>query len=153
MSSNQNTTNVTVVVGGAKARKCGVCGEEGHDKRTCRSAEAVAARAAVASTSVPASVVPVVDTAAIQANHLRFISREQSGPCRLIDPAGFWAALGPDSGTYPFQRDMKGCMHLPAIAMGSGSIQHRGVLEKMPEYRWDADKKLYYRVGGCPGCN
>ena len=129
------TVNTNITVNDSKARKCGTCGITGHDKRNCPTS--------------PKVVAPKIDTA----NHLRFLSRKETGPARLTNPDAFWASLGPDSGTYPFERDMKGCMHLPAIAKGSSDIAHRGVLEKMPEYKWNPENKLYYREGPCPGCS
>ena len=115
----------------SKTRVCSVCHTAGHDKRTCAS-------------------VSKVDKAAILENHLKHLSRKESGPARLTDPAAYWASLGPDSGTYPFERDAKGHLHLPAVLKGSYSDYK--VLEAMPEYKFNPDKKVYNRVGPCPGC-
>jgi len=136
MSVTINNTSVTIVE--SKARKCGVCHEIGHDKRNCPSApkEVIA-------------TVPKIDKEAILANHYRFLSRKQSGPARLIDPEKYWQDLGPDSGTYPFERDFKGAVHMPLILnAGSGYTE----VMKLPEYKWNSDKKLFYRIGECPGC-
>jgi hypothetical protein len=127
------TVNTNISVSDGKARKCGGCGVAGHDKRNCPTGTKVAAA-------------PKIDTA----NHLRFLSRKETGPARLTDPDAYWASLGPESGTYPFERDMKGCLHLPAIL--KGSYTHSKEIQAMPEYTWNAERKVYLRVGPCPGC-
>lgn len=129
MSITINNTIIQTVDG--KARVCSVCRTAGHDKRNCPST-------------------PKIDKAAIQENHLKYLSRKESGPARLTDPGAYWASLGPDSGTYPFERDVKGCLHMPAILKGSYSDYK--VLEAMPEYKFDPVKKVYNRIGPCPGC-
>ena len=129
MSVTINNTIIQSV--DAKARMCSVCRVVGHDKRTCPS-------------------VPKIDRAAIQENHLRYLSRKESGPARLTNPEAYWASLGTDSGTYPFERDAKGHIHMPAILKGSYSDYK--VLEAMPEYKFDPEKKIYNRIVPCPGC-
>jgi len=136
MSIVINAANVTVI---EKVRKCGACGNTGHDKRNC-----------------PTVSVPKKDTAKEdaekEANHLRFMSRVERGPCRLTNPTSYWAKLGPDSGTNPFLRDFKGALHLPKIACdGGGHTDHKELMQ-MPEYTWDAGQRLFIRNGKCPGC-
>lgn len=120
--------------GMAAERKCGQCGEPGHDRRGCPSKPAA--------------------PAAPSASHLSAMSRVITGPARPNDPAAFWAALGADSGSYPFQRDAHGALHLPLVCMGNGgSAAARAALALMPEYAWDAVAKVYRRTCPCPGCH
>lgn len=125
--------------GAAAERKCGQCGENGHDRRACPSKPV----------TTTAASIPVSPSAA----HLSAMSRAESGPARLIDPATYWAKLGADSGTYPFQRDVHGALHLPLICMSGGGHAGHSAMMKMPEYAWDSDTKLFRRIGPCPGCH
>jgi hypothetical protein len=138
MSVTISNSNITIVEG--KVRTCGVCHTPGHDKRTCPSFPKASNTAAA----------PAVDKAAVQANHCRHMSHVESGPARLTDPAKRWAELGPDAGTYPFERDAKGCLHMPAILLGS--YTHAKAIQALPEYTFDSEEKLYHRIGPCPGC-
>lgn len=140
MSVAVNNTIITIVE--TKARKCGVCHEPGHDKRTCP----VASKEVVTTVSAPK-----IDKEAILANHYRFLSRKETGPGRLIDPDKYWSNLGPDSGTYPFERDHKGALHMPQV-LNAGYTYNKEVM-KISEYKWDSEKKLFYRIGECPGCS
>jgi len=124
--------------GTAAERKCGQCGEHGHDRRACSSKPSAAAPPAVVSPS---------------AAHLSAMSRVESGPARLIDPAAYWAELGADSGTYPFQRDARGALHLPLTCMSGGGHAGHSAMMKMSEYAWDSDTKLFRRIVPCPGCH
>lgn len=127
------TTSITV----ASGRKCGHCHNVGHDRRNCPTVPKISEAAK-----------PKVD----MENHLRFLSKKESGPCRLIDPVKFWTDLGPDAGTYPFERDHKGAIHMPQVLVTFGSARDRVEIEKLPEYKFDSEKKHYIRACPCPGC-
>jgi len=128
------TTSVTVSSG----RKCGHCHNNGHDRRNCP--------------TLPKAIEPAKPKVDIE-NHLRFLSKkESSGPCRLIDPTKFWADLGPDAGSYPFERDHKGAVHMPKILVAFGGVRERAEIEKLPEYKWDSEIKHFVRTCECPGC-
>jgi hypothetical protein len=126
------STSVSVTTG----RKCGHCHNVGHDRRNCPTA--------------PKTAEPAKSKVDIE-NHLRFLFKKESGPCRLIDPVKFWNDLGPDAGTYPFERDHKGAVHMPKILVTFGSARDRAEIEKLPEYKFDAESKRYVRICGCPG--
>ena len=123
--------------GGTPAeRKCGVCGVEGHDRRACPSKPAAA---------------PVPPP--LPREHVGALSRVITGPARPLDPAAYWAGLGDDAGSYPFQRDARGALHLPRVCVGNGgSAAARAALALMPEYTWDPAAKVYVRNCPCPGC-
>jgi hypothetical protein len=141
MSVTINATNVTVV---DKVRKCGGCGSPGHDKRNCPTNPSTTPKLVKKDTAK--------EDAEKEANHLRFMSREFKGAVRPTDPKRYWDELGADSGTYPFQRDFKGAMHLPKIATSDGGYTSHTELMKLPEYSWDSTRKLFMRKGECPGC-
>jgi hypothetical protein len=136
MNVTINANKVTVI---DKVRKCGACGDKTHDRRNCPTVPKVTKDS-------------VKDDTEKLANHLRFLTREEHGSCRLTDPASFWAKLGPDSGTYPFLRDFKGAIHMPGTAKSGGGHKTHDELMKMPEYTWDAERRLFIRNGPCPGC-
>jgi hypothetical protein len=134
----------TIVVVVTSGRKCGACGECGHDRRNCN-----AKPTAVGGAGKPKKVIDM-------ANHYSCMSHKLTGPvfptAYLTDPVKYWATVGADVGAYPFQRDAKGCMHYPAEVLSGGCIIAHEELKKMKEYTWDSAAKVFRLNCACPGC-
>ncbi len=129
----------TVVIVVASGRKCGACGECGHDRRNCPT------KPAAGGAGKSEKVINMAD-------HYASMSHTFTGPVRPTDPTTYWSNLGSDAGTYPFQRDAKGCLHLPLTCVTGGNRSDHAELLKMKEYTWDAAAKVFRRTCACPGC-
>ncbi len=133
------SASVVVVITAPSVRKCGHCKGTGHDRRNCP--------------SLPKSVVAAAPPP-LSREHIGAMSRVITGPARPTDPAAYWAKLGDDAGSWPFQRDARGALHLPQVCVGNGGhlAAHKALLS-MSEYTWDATTFTFTRNCPCPGCH